>query len=442
MSARRWIGFVSLRWFATKRDSGGSISAVLAAAGIAIGVTALVLVIGVMNGFQLGYIDSVLEVSSFHLRIDDPRRVGASISSAIDESAAARISAVPGVSSVVPFVETRCLISSRAGRAYPLSLRAIPDDSWRKDPGMMRTLGFVESDSASAWPGRGGIFLGAELAHYLDMVPGDEIDILVVSAGGDEGVEARTIRMRIDGLFRSKYFDFDFGMAVVPFSSAMPLFPSGSDQSVIYGIKLANRYADGRASSRIAGELGLERDRVESWRDYNRAFFGALRTEKTVMMLLIGLIFLVVGVNIFHSMRRAVAEKTEDIAVLKAMGASPEEIGRVFMLDGLAIGAGGALVGLSLGLLLAVNVNELFAVIEAVVNFMASTAARVAGGLGGDEFRFFSPKYFYLMEVPVRVLYPETLFVTAAAIAAAVTAAAAAARRISGLAPAEVLRYE
>ena len=86
------------------------------------------------------------------------------------------------------------------------------------------------------------------------------------------------------------------------------------------------------------------------------------------MMLLIGLIFLVVGVNIFHSMRRAVAEKTEDIAVLKAMGASPEDLGRVFVIDGLAIGAGGALVGLALGLLVAVNVNEVFAIVEALVN--------------------------------------------------------------------------
>jgi lipoprotein-releasing system permease protein len=160
------------------------------------------------------------------------------------------------------------------------------------------------------------------------------------------------------------------------------------------------------------------------------------------MMVLIGLIFLVVGVNIFHSMRRAVAEKTEDIAVLKSLGASPDDIGRVFVLNGLAIGAGGAFIGLVLGLLLAVNVNEVFALVEAFVNGLAAFAARMAGSLGGGDFRVFSPQYFYLMEVPVRVLFPETFFVTAAAIAAAAIAAAAAARRISSLAPSEVLRYE
>jgi lipoprotein-releasing system permease protein len=442
MKRRSWIGFVSLRWFATKSESGGSLSAILAASGIAIGVTALVLVIGVMNGFQLGYIDSVLEVSSFHVRVTDARKIGSSLSSTPDGTLISRIAAQPGVASVLPFAETRCLISSRDGRASPLALRAVPDDAQDLDPGMMKTLGFAKEGGVSIWPGNGGLFLGAELAHYLGIVPGDVVDLLVVSSGGGEGVEARTVPIRVDGLFRSEYFDFDFGMAFMPFSAALPLFPSGSEQDFTYGVKLKDRYSDGRFAARISSELGLGPERAESWRDYNRAFFGALRIEKTVMMLLIGLIFLVVGVNIFHSMRRAVAEKTEDISVLKAMGASPEEIGRVFMLDGLAIGAVGAFVGLALGLLLAMNVNEVFAIVESVVNFLASMASRIAGGLGGDEFRFFSPQYFYLMEVPVRVLYPETFFVTAAAIAAAVTAAAAAARRISGLAPAEVLRYE
>jgi lipoprotein-releasing system permease protein len=439
---RRWIGFVSLRWFATKRESGGSASAFLAASGIAIGVAALVFVISVMNGFQLGYIESVLEVSSFHVRVDDTRRIAGALSSAPDERLVSRIAALPGAASVLPFTETRCLVSSRDGRTFPLALRAVPDNAQSRDPDMMRTLGIDEAGARKAWPGGGGMFLGAELARYLDIRPGDEVDLVVVSAGGEEGIEARTIRFRIDGLFRSGYYDFDFGMAVLPFSAAGSIFPAGSEIRITYGVKLKDRYGDGRFLERLGSELGLGPDRAEGWRDYNRAFFGALRIEKSVMMLLIGLIFLVVGVNIFHSMRRAVAEKTEDIAVLKAMGASPEEIGRVFVLDGLAIGAGGALVGLVLGLLLAVNVNQVFAIVESSVNTLSSLASRLAGSLSGDEFRVFSPQYFYLMEVPVRVLFPETFFVTAAAITAAAAAASAAAGRISGLAPAEVLRYE
>lgn len=438
MAIPAWIGFVSRRWFATRWESGGSASSLLAASGIAIGVAALVVVLGVMNGFQLGFIDSILQVSSFHIRVDDRRAGG------IDSALVARIAAEPGVESVLPFAETRCLLSSRDGRTFPLTLRAIPDDSEKRDPGMMRALGIEGLKADAPWYGGGGLILGAELARYLDLAPGSEAQILVVSAGGEEGIEAKSVKVRIDGLFRSGYFDFDFGMAILPFSSGVgaSIFPAKAVERYTYGIKLRDRNSDEAFSARLLSDLGLGPDRVEDWRDYDRAFFGALRTEKTVMMLLIGLIFLVVGVNIFHSMRRAVAERTEDIAVLKAMGADSGQLRRIFVLDGLAIGSGGAIVGLVIGLLIAVNVNGVFSLVETIVNGAVDLAARMLGSFGGSNFRIFSPQYFYLMEVPVRVLFPETFFVTAAAIASAAAAAASAAGRVSGLAPAEVLRYE
>ena len=435
----RWIGFVSRRWFSGRRTGGGSASSLLASLGIAIGVAALIVVLGVMNGFQLGFIDSILEVSSFHVRVEEGADPGKARGDY--EAFAGRIAAEAGVISVLPFTETRCLLSSRDGRVFPLAMRAMPDDAGKRDPGMMKALGL---EDPGAWHRGGGMILGAELARYMDLVPGSEVDLLVVSAGGEEGVEAKSIKIRVEGLFRSGYYDFDFGMAVLPFSSAATaaIFPADGPERYTYGIKLRDRFSDGPFAERLRGDLGLGKESVESWRDYNRSFFGALRTEKTVMMLLIGLIFLVVGVNIFHSMRRAVAEKTEDIAVLKAMGASPEELKRIFVIDGLAIGAGGAALGLALGLLVAMNVNEVFALVEAIVNGAASLAARLLGGLGGGDFRVFSPQFFYLLEVPVRVLFPEAFFVTAAAIASAAAASAAAAGKVSLLAPAEVLRYE
>jgi lipoprotein-releasing system permease protein len=439
MRAPGWIAFVARRWFTARKRSGGSAASLLAASGIAIGVAALVVVLGVMNGFQLGFIDSILEVSSFHLRVEAEAAAGEGRGP--DEGLASRIASEPGVASVLPFAETQCLLAAKDGRSYPITLRAMPADAERRDPGMIKALGIEEPGS---WAAGEGIVLGGEMARYLGLSPGSEVSLLVVSAGGEEGVEARTVKVRLDGLFRSGYYGFDFGMAIASLSSPLAdsVFPADRPMRYVYGIKLTDRFADGVAAERLSSELALAPDSVEGWRDYNRAFFGALRTEKTVMMFLIGLIFLVVGVNIFHSMRRAVAEKTEDIAVLKAMGAGPEELRRVFILDGLAIGSGGALAGLALGLLVAVNVNEVFGIAEALVNGIASLASRVAGGLSGGGFRVFSPQYFYLLEVPVRVLFPETFFVTLAAIASAALAATAAAKRVASLAPAEVLRYE
>ncbi len=429
----RWMGFVSSRWFSGKKEGGGSSSSFLAASGIAIGVAALIIVLSVMNGFQIGFIDSILEVSSFHLRIDNGNR--------LDEGLVSRMLNEPGVISVLPFVETQCLLSTRDGRAFPLSLRALPDDVEKRDPGMMKALGI---EGTGAWNAEGGMILGAELSRYLGLVPGSEVDLLIVTSSDAEGVDAKTVKVRVDGLFRSGYYAFDFGMALMPFSAraTSAIFSPDKPRHYVYGVKLHDRFSDGKVAERLLTDLALGSDRVESWRDYNRTFFSALRTEKTIMMLLIGLIFMVVGVNIFHSMRRAVAEKIEDIAILKAMGANPEELKLVFMMNGLAIGTGGAIVGLILGLLVAVNINEVFSFVEALVNGISSLATWIIGGFGRNNFRVFSPQYFYLLEVPVRVLFPETFFITVAAIASSAVAAATAAGRVSHLAPAEVLRYE
>ena len=104
---------------------------------------------------------------------------------------------------------------------------------------------------------------------------------------------------------------------------------------------------------------------MESWRTYNKSFFDALFMEKLMMMVLVGLIFIVVGFNVYHSLRRSVHERMEEIAVLKAVGVPPGRIQAIFVLEGLIIGVSGALGGLVAGLLVAMNVNGVFALVEA-----------------------------------------------------------------------------
>jgi lipoprotein-releasing system permease protein len=346
---------------------------------------------------------------------------------------------MPGVVSVIPFAETRCLAAGAGGRGYPVTIRALPEDAGARDPAMMRALNI----SGEAFPPvGGGLVVGAELARYLGLQVGSWARLTIVTAGGDEGVQARELRVTVAATFRSGYYDFDSSMALLSVGEAARIFPADSPMLRCYGVKLEDRYADGAAAERIRSELGLPAGDVQAWRDYNRAFFGALRTEKIVMMLLIGLIFLVVGVNIFHSMRRAVAERSEDIAVLKAVGASAGSIRMAFTLDGLAVGTIGALAGLAVGLFIAVNVNEVLSIAEGLAGLASSIASRVAGIASGGDYRVFSPQYFYLAEVPVRVLFPETFFIVAAAVGSSAAAAAAAAGKAAALAPAEVLRYE
>lgn len=445
LKSEAWIAYVSRRWFAARKASGGAASSVLAASGLGVGVAALIVVLGVMNGFQLGYIESILEVSSFHLRITKESDSGP------DWALAERLASLKGARSVLPLVETEVLASSPSGGTLPLKLIAVPADAAERDPGFCAAIGVAGANGAGGGAGSagaarglfgtsGGLLLGSELSRSLNAASGSSLSLTAVVADPEEGIGTKELDYPVAGLFHSGYYDFDSNLGFLSIDKAPELFPRGASLRYVYGVKLKDRYAD-RSFMAELKKAGLGDLEVESWRDYNRSFFGALRTEKTVMMLLVGLIFLVVGVNIYHSMRRNVAERMEDIAVLKALGGSAEELTRAFMLDGLAVGLAGALAGAAAGLLIAVNINGVFHLVELSVNGLLGLAARLLGG-GGSAFSIFSPQYFYLMEVPVRVLFPETCFVVAAAIGSSVAAAGAAASRIASCEPAEVLRYE
>ena len=99
---------------------------------------------------------------------------------------------------------------------------------------------------------------------------------------------------------------------------------------------------------------------TEGWRDYNRAFFGALRVEKNVLMLMVILIFIVVAVNIYNAMCRMIYERRQDIAVLSALGGRRSHVEAVFSAKGLMTGLSGALPGLLLGILLTKHMDRVF----------------------------------------------------------------------------------
>lgn len=407
------VRFVAGRWFAPGREAGPSLRPAIA--GIAAGVAALLCVIGVMNGFQGEYIDAVLSLDSYHVRI-----IG---QAGVDVDAVRR--AIPDAAAVVPFIDTSTLAVNTRGSSTPARIKILDDRMETLDPEFIERLG-MRSGSFG-----GGIVVGSELARRLDLRVGDELRLLAVSADPDSGVEASMEGVRVSGVYHSGFYDFDAGLAFIS-SSAAGRFEDGEPRSI--GVKLADRYGDLEAVSALE-RVGISG--AQSWRDYNRSFFGALRMEKSVMMTLIGLIFLVVGVNIFHSMRKTVHSRIDDIATLKAIGADSRAVRRVFILNGAVAGAAGALIGLCVGLLVSTNVNAIFDGVEAASSFVFSSL-----GQSGKALRFFSPEYFYVGDVPVRLPFAETLFIASAGAVSALAAAWAASARVSTILPSEVLRDE
>jgi len=434
-----FIAFMGFRYFRSKRRGVGVTSTVLSILGVAVGVMALTAVMGVMNGFQLGFIDSILEISSYHIQIKEIRGDGTGPAL---EDVLGRLRAQPDVRSLVPFSEHQVIIEGRLAEPRGALIRGLPPDVGKLDPAFMQSVEIVAGDFGIDRPG--ALVLGVELSRHLGVSVGDSVSILSLEGPSFSGLRPSRRVYQVAGLFRSGYYEFDLGWAFFSLEEGSAL-NSGTPAPLTIGVKIGNRFRDQQAVRQIQNVLGSEKYRIVSWREFNRAFFGALRMEKIMMTVLIGLIFVVVGFNIHHSLQRAVRERFEEIGLFKALGASEAAVRRIFILDGLLIGTIGALVGLLLGLLISVNINTVFRLAEMFVNAGLALVDMLLFPLvrsTGSRFSLFSPAYFYITEVPSTVLLREAVLIVLFAVFSPTAAAVSATRRVKDVKPAEVLRYE
>jgi lipoprotein-releasing system permease protein len=258
---------------------------------------------------------------------------------------------------------------------------------------------------------------------------------------GDDATRVFTVK----GIFRSGFYEFDLGWGFININTAAEL--RGETAAPVLGIKLRNRWQDQRAMDEIRRAIPATHDMyLNSWRYYNRAFFGALRTEKLMMFILVGLIFIVVGLNIYQAQRRIVLERQEEIGLLRALGASDKAVRLVFVWDGIIIGLTGAGLGLLAGLSIALNISAFFTFIESAVNLVILALNAIFGFFGGyvgvGEFAVFSPQIFYLKGIPSRVIFQEVVLIFMFGFFSAVLAAWFASGKVSRTKPVEVLRYE
>lgn len=433
-SSARWIFFVAGRYLKTKRNNRGHLPSILSIIGIAVGVMTLISVMAVMNGFQHGTIESILELNSYHMRLAVQER---------DDDLIRRLREIPGVETVLPFSEIQVLLRGLFPDPRVGVIRIVPADSLSLDTGMEEHLDLIAGSFDISVPGT--VVLGSELARFLGVGLGDTVDIINFTGEDFNVLRPREDRLKITGVFKSGYYDIDLTWAYISFGTAAALYEKQSE--IILGVKLENRYNDLRMLARFEEEGFAygEGGEFTSWRVYNQAIFGALRVEKTVMMLLIGLIFLVVAANIFQSHKRNVYERSEEIGLLRAIGAGPRAVRYIFVVEGLIIGLLGGTIGLLLGLLISGNINGIFVFAEDVMNFfidILNTLFGYLGWQGGAGVSLFSPAYFYLLEVPSKIFPLEVIYIFLFALVSTTAAAYFASRKTAGINPAEVLRYE
>ncbi|MDR2517358.1 MAG: ABC transporter permease, partial [Spirochaetaceae bacterium] len=212
-----WIFFIASRYI--RGREGSSPARVLSVLGILTGVLALIVIIAVMNGFQLGFIESIVEVSSYHIRIEDMESGAAS-------ALAARARALPQVRTAVPFRELQALARGRREEPHIAVVRGLPQDALLEDGGMAGQLSFTQGgfdiDAPSA------IILGAELALRLGVRSGDTISLVSINGAGlldrlaaiaaDDGgagggTEDAEAVFTVTGVFRTGYYEYDLGWA-------------------------------------------------------------------------------------------------------------------------------------------------------------------------------------------------------------------------------------
>jgi lipoprotein-releasing system permease protein len=437
----KWILFIASRYIFRKQKK--SPAPVLSILGIATGVLALIVILAVMNGFQLGFIESILEFSSYHLRAGP-------IDSGDIAEARKEVLTVPGVNAAVPFLEFQGLVQGKRGGQQAAIVRGLPKDALTMDPSMASRLSFEEGSFSFEF--RNDALMGVELARRLGLRAGDEITLFSIpslfnttngSAFGDDNTGSQTFTVK--GLFRTGFYEYDTSWIFIDIASAAAF----SENGPVLGLKLKNRFHDQQAIELVRKSLennpAFANAAFSSWRDYNRSFFGALRTEKLFMFILVGLIFIVVALNIYQAQRRSVLEHREEIGLLRAIGGGENAVQLVFVLDGAIIGFSGAGIGLCLGLLIASNIPKFFSIIETIVNFFINIVNVIILLLGGDnvgDFAFFSPAVFYIKEIPSRIIPREVVLIFSFGVLSALLAAWFASRKVSRIRPADVLRYE
>jgi len=347
--------FIGLRYTRAKRRNHFiSFISLISMLGIALGVMALIVVLSVMNGFEkelrgriLGMVSHVT-VSSFDRRLQDWQSLGE------------RLSTHESVVGTAPYIEAEAMLSNSSSVSGAL-VRGI-------DPGFENqvskihqhmTFGKLSDLRAGAY----GIVLGSGLANSLDVVPGDRITMITPQATASPvGFLPRLRRFEVVGLFEIGVYEYDRSTAIIHNEDASRLFRMDGDVS---GLRL--RLADMDDAPLIRGELrslaGLEYW-VSDWTLRHSNYFKAVRTEKTVMFIILSLIVAVAAFNIVSTLVMVVTDKQSDIAILRTIGVSPLSIMWVFMVQGTLIGVVGTILGLASGVLVASYIDVIIPALE------------------------------------------------------------------------------
>lgn len=422
-----WIYYVSKRFSLVDRKGSSAVTTRLSALGICFGVMTLITVLSVMNGFQMQFIDSIIEISSYHVQ-------ATAVPDHDKEQFENFLTQNKNVRSYVAFKEAQSLITDSTGKEAGCLIRAVPQNVLSIDDGFAKEMTMIGGQFDLS--DEEFIIIGSRLARSLGVRTGSKVNLFALSGSSDTALISKDRVFTVKGVFSCGYADINQSYAFINLDAAEKWFGSTPE---IYGIKLVNQNMD--KNFRRDVERKFQSIKISEWRDYNKSFFGALRVEKNMLMLLVILIFVVVAVNIYNSMRKLVYERRTEISTLASLGGSSRSIQKIFLLRGLMTGLKGAVPGCVLGLLLSFNIKTVFHIISKLQYFFTYISTSIFNP-AAKKFIMENSMWNVYANIPARVMSGEVIFVTLFGIFSCVFASWIASTNVLKMKIAEVLHEE
>jgi len=407
---------VAKRYLASRgKDSFISVTAILSAVAIALGVCAIIAVMSVMNGFRAELMDKILGyhghvlVQGYDGYLDDYENI------LVD------MDGVKGIKRQTPFVEQASMIMFN-GQAVGGVVRGLPERDFNdgKLPIARVTSGSVEATVSS-----GGVVLGFELAKRLRVKVGEYVTIVSPKPVNTPfGSDLREVAYPVSAIVEIGVYQFDETFVGIPLAESQFLFSMGESVTTIE--MFLDKPEDVLQVAANIKEIVGKRGHVTHWKLFNNSLVGALEVERVAMFLILSLIVLVAVFNIGSSLFMLVKDKSGDIAILRTMGSERRSITRVFMIVGVVVGSIGTLVGTLLGLL--------------IVHYIDPIKTAIEWLLGSDN--LWDPSVRFVTNLTAVVDPTELILTVSIALLLSFLATIPPARRAAKLDPVEVLRHE
>ncbi len=408
--------YVGLRYTRAKRRNHFiSFISLVSMLGIALGVTALITVLSVMNGFQNEVRERILgmaahvTVSGLDGRLRDWPEV------------LEQVRSVPHVLGAAPYIHAEGMVSL-GDRVQGTMVRGLlpslePQVSVVGEKMVVGTLDVLQ-------PGSFNIVLGSELASRLGVGIGDRITLITPSANvSPAGILPRLKRFTVAGVFEVGMFQYDSALVLIHLRDAAKLYRFDEAVSGVR-LRLDDMFIAPRVAEEISGKLG-ERYWVSDWTRSHTNYFRALKIEKTAMFIILLLIVAVAAFNIISTLVMVVTDKQGDIAILRTLGISPASVMGIFVVQGVVIGLVGTLLGIAGGVSLALNIDTIVPAIEQTFGI-----------------QFLPSSVYYISELPSELRWSEVSTIATLAFVLSMLATIYPAWRASRVQPAEALRYE